>query len=79
MSRRYEQKHLLHNWSNCRHRNRAQTPRSILRVSFAGQFVLPKESSLLTLTGTAAFRCALPDEAGGFLELEVDELDLRHR
>jgi len=27
---RYEQKHFLHNWSNCRYHNRAQTARHIL-------------------------------------------------
>jgi hypothetical protein len=43
--------------------------------------VLPKECSLLTLTETAAFRCALRDvKADGFLELEVgDDFDLHYR
>ena len=35
MSRRHEQKHLLHNWSDCRYRDRPQTPRAVLRVSVA--------------------------------------------
>jgi hypothetical protein len=30
MSRRYEQKHLLHNWSNCRCRDRPQSARIVL-------------------------------------------------
>jgi hypothetical protein len=37
------------------------------------EVTVPKECSLLTLTGTAAFRCALRDvKADGFLELEVE-------
>jgi hypothetical protein len=35
MSRRYEQKHPLHNWSDCRYRDRPQTPRAVLRVGVA--------------------------------------------
>ena len=35
MSRRREQKHLIHNWSDCRCRDRAQTPRAVLRVGVA--------------------------------------------
>jgi hypothetical protein len=35
MSRRHEQKHLLHNWSDCRYRDRPQTPRAVLRVGVA--------------------------------------------
>ena len=30
-----EQKHLLHNWSDCRYRDRPQSPRAILRVGLA--------------------------------------------
>jgi hypothetical protein len=60
-SRRYEQKHLLHNWSNCRYRNRAQTARSILGIRLLVSSCCP-ESSLLTLPGTAAFRCPVWDE-----------------
>ena len=36
MSRRHEQKHLLHNWSDCRYRDRPQNPRTVLRVRLAG-------------------------------------------
>jgi hypothetical protein len=39
-ARRYEQKHLLHNWRNCRDHNRAQTARHILGFSVAGRLVL---------------------------------------
>ena len=35
MSRRHEQKHLLHHWSDCRYRDRPQTPRAVLRVGVA--------------------------------------------
>ena len=35
MSRRREQKHVLHNWSDCCYRDRAQTPRAVLRVGVA--------------------------------------------
>jgi hypothetical protein len=58
MSRGHEQ-NLLHNWSNCRCRDRAKTRRSILGVSFADQFVLSKESSLqthITATGNVSLR-----------------------
>jgi uncharacterized protein YjbJ (UPF0337 family) len=37
MSRRHEQKHLLHNWSDCRYRDRPQNPRAVLRVPSFGQ------------------------------------------
>jgi hypothetical protein len=36
MSHRHEQKHLLHNWSHCRYRDRPQSPRAVLRVRLAG-------------------------------------------
>jgi hypothetical protein len=36
MSRRHEPKHLLHNWSDCRYRDRPQNPRAVLRVRLAG-------------------------------------------
>ena len=36
MSRRHEQKHLLHNWGDCRYRDRPQNPRAVLRVRLAG-------------------------------------------
>ena len=36
MSHRHEQKHLLHNWSNCRYRDRPQSPGTVLRVGLAG-------------------------------------------
>jgi len=35
MNRQHEQKHLLHNWSDCRYRDRPQTPRAFLRVGVA--------------------------------------------
>src|SRR4030095_11013317 len=35
MSRRHEQKHLLHHWSDCRYRDRPQTPRAVLRIGVA--------------------------------------------
>jgi len=71
-SRRYEQKHFLHNWSNCRYHNRAEIARNILGVRVASQFVLPKGSSLLTLSETAVFRFAQRDKADGFLELKLE-------
>jgi hypothetical protein len=36
MSHRHEQKHLLHNWSDCRYRDRPQSPRAVLSVRLAG-------------------------------------------
>ena len=42
MNRQYEQKHLLYHWSNCRHRDRPQTPWTFLGVAFAGEFVASK-------------------------------------
>jgi hypothetical protein len=36
MSHRHEQKHLLHNWSDCRYRDRPQSPRAVLSVRPAG-------------------------------------------
>ena len=62
MSRRYEQKHLLHNWSNCRYRNRAQTARRILRFQRCWSARAAQECSVLMLTGTAAVRCELRNE-----------------
>jgi hypothetical protein len=41
MSRRHEQKHLLHNWSNCGYCDRPQTSRVVLGVSFAGELRWP--------------------------------------
>jgi len=35
MSRRHEQKHLLHHWSDCRYRDRPQTHRAVLRIGVA--------------------------------------------
>jgi hypothetical protein len=35
MSCRHEQKHLLHNWSDCRYRDRPQSPRAVLEFAFA--------------------------------------------
>jgi hypothetical protein len=35
MSHRHEQKHLLHNWSDCRYRDRPQTPRAVLGIGVA--------------------------------------------
>jgi len=32
MNHRYEQKHLLHNWSDCRYRDHSQSPRAVLRA-----------------------------------------------
>ena len=34
MSHEHEQKHLLHNWSDCRYRDRPQTPRVVLKSAF---------------------------------------------
>jgi hypothetical protein len=39
---RYEQKYLLHNWSNCRYRNRAKTARCILGISLLVSSCCPK-------------------------------------
>ena len=36
MSHRHEQKHLLHNWSDCRYRDYPQSPRAVLRVRLTG-------------------------------------------
>ena len=34
MSHEHEQKYLLHNWSDCRYRDRPQTPRVVLKSAF---------------------------------------------
>jgi hypothetical protein len=36
MTHPHEQKYLLHNWSNCRYRDRPQSPGIVLRVARAG-------------------------------------------
>jgi hypothetical protein len=33
----HEQKHLLHNWSDCRYRDRPQSPRAILRAGLVNR------------------------------------------
>jgi hypothetical protein len=68
MSRRHEQKHLLHNWSDCRYRDRPQTPRAVLRVGVASgsQRSIPtgERSGLLTLVATT--------ESGSSCVLNID-------
>jgi hypothetical protein len=41
MSRRREQKYLLHNWSDCSHRDRPQIARAVLSVRLAGAITPP--------------------------------------
>jgi hypothetical protein len=44
MSHRHEQKHFLHNWSDCRYRDRPQSPRAVLRVRLAGGAIATKRT-----------------------------------
>src|SRR5207249_6645207 len=65
MSRRHEQKHLLHNWSDCRYRDRPQIPRAVLRVG------VPRGERSGLLIRTARKRFVTADEKlTAFLELE---------
>jgi hypothetical protein len=41
MSGLYEQKYLLYNWSDCRYRDRPQSPRAVLSVRLA-RAIAPK-------------------------------------
>ena len=44
MSGVYEQKYLLYNWSDCRYRDRPQSPRAVLSARPGGA-IAPKERS----------------------------------
>jgi hypothetical protein len=41
----HEQKHLLHNWSNCRYRDRAQIAGPVLRGGLASAIATDENSS----------------------------------
>jgi hypothetical protein len=43
MSGFYEQKYLLYNWSDCRYRNRPQSPRAVLSIRLA-RAIAPKRT-----------------------------------
>ena len=47
MSGLYEQKYLLYNWSDCRYRDRPQSPRAVLSVRLASAIATSERSLLL--------------------------------
>jgi hypothetical protein len=57
ISPQHEQKHFLHNRSNCRYRNRAQIARPVLGIGLADAIATSEESSLLI--GVATLRVSL--------------------
>ena len=72
MSRRHEQKHLLHNWSDCRYRDRPQTPRAVLRVRLAGAIARKRTIFLVdALCGDGKrFIVRAEEKLTAFLQLE---------
>ena len=44
MSGLYEQKYLLYNWSDCRYRDRPQSPRAVLGVRLDGGAIATKRT-----------------------------------
>ena len=50
MSHEHEQKHLLHNWSDCSYRDRPQIARAVLSVRFAGAIATKRMATLKLLT-----------------------------
>ena len=70
ISPHHEQKHLLHNRSNRRYRNRAQIARPILEVGLAVAIATSEESSLLMRIATLSVSLSLPAK-GRHLEVEV--------
>ena len=68
MSHRHGQKHLLHNWSDCRYRDRPQSPRAVLRVRLDGGAIATKRTIFVAVMHTArtkAVRCASGRKAEG--------------
>ena len=72
MSRRHEQKHLLHNWSDCRYRDRPQSPRAVLRVRLAGPIARKRTIFLVdALRGDGKrFIVRAEEKLTAFLQLE---------
>jgi hypothetical protein len=72
MSRRHEQKHLLHNWSDCRYRDRPQNPRAVLRVRLAGAIARKRTIFLVdALRGDGKrFIVRAEEKLTAFLQLE---------
>ena len=54
---RYEQKYLLHNWSNCCHRNRPQIARPVLESWPFGMTARSEDWSLLVRMATLSVHC----------------------
>ena len=52
MSGLYEQKYLLHNWSDCGYRDCPQSPRAVLSVRFA-RAIAPKRTTSSLSPATA--------------------------
>jgi hypothetical protein len=60
MSGFYEQKYLLYNWSDCRYRNRPQSPRAVLSVRLARAIAPKRTISSLSPATTWGLLC-LPE------------------
>jgi hypothetical protein len=60
ISPQHEQKHLLHNRSNCRYRDRAQIARPVLGIGLAGAIATSEESSLLMRIATLSVSLSVP-------------------
>jgi hypothetical protein len=63
ISPQHEQKHLLHNRSNCRYRNRAQIARPLLGGGPAAAIATGEKSSLLTPIATFSVSLSAPTKS----------------
>jgi hypothetical protein len=70
MSRRHEQKHLLHHWSDCRYRDRPQTPRAVLRIGVASCWPGAGAIADAHRDGGRRFIVRADEKLTAFLELE---------
>jgi hypothetical protein len=74
MSRRHEQKHLLHHWSDCRYRDRPQTPRAVLRIGVASGWPGARALADAQRDDGKRFIVASDDKLSAFVELEREVL-----
>jgi hypothetical protein len=70
MSRRHEQKHLLHNRSNRRYRDRSQTPWAVLRIDVANGWPGARALADAHRGDGKRFVVHAHEKLTGFLELE---------
>jgi hypothetical protein len=71
MSRRHEQKHLLHHWSDCRYRDRPQTPRAVLRIGVANGWPEARALADAHRGDGKRFVARAEEKLTAFLELEA--------